>query len=275
MGRALGWLLLLMACLIVLNIVARYVWNRYTIVSYELILYIHIWVIFLSLSYALQEKAHIGIDIVRAHLRARTQTWIDLLLTTLLALPPIVVIAWLGGEYALSSWKILENSPETGGLNFVYISKTAIPVGGALLFIQALVIITGCIKSLRRPNTDDNTDGGGVATSPCPAPDGSTNEPPKQPAGTTSPANTSANTSAFAGASASVSAPPATALSGASLDATNAIANDACPPTKWHGATSNSGAPSWGVRRSSARLGAIVVASDISLRAGVAGGRLR
>ncbi|MCA8837489.1 MAG: TRAP transporter small permease subunit [Gammaproteobacteria bacterium] len=159
MGRALGWLLLLMACLIVLNIAARYVWNRYTIVSYELTLYIHIWVIFLSLSYALQEKAHIGIDIVRTHLRARTQTWIDLLLTALLALPPIVVIAWLGGEYAWTSWKILENSPETGGLDFVYLSKTAIPIGGALLFIQALVIIANCIKSLRHPDTNNNTEG--------------------------------------------------------------------------------------------------------------------
>ena len=146
LSHAISWLLLAIATLIVLNIVARYTWSRFTIATYELVLYLHIWVIFISISYAMHKKAHIGINIVSERLKATTRRWLDISMTALLTLPTAAVILWLGSEYALASWRILEKSQETGGLDFIYLAKTAIPAGFALVLIQAtLHIIERCL----------------------------------------------------------------------------------------------------------------------------------
>ena len=51
--------------------------------------------------------------------------------------------------YVKRSWKILEGSPETSGLNATYLFKTVLIIFPFLLFLQAIVIFTNSIKNLR------------------------------------------------------------------------------------------------------------------------------
>jgi len=62
----------------------------------------------------------------------------------------MVISSW---EYTHNSWKLLEGSAEAGGLPFVYILKTLIPVMPALLALQALVVVLTSIQTLTKQHS--------------------------------------------------------------------------------------------------------------------------
>ena len=64
-------------------------------------------------------------------------------------MPFIIVTFLMSYPYVIRSWKILEGSPETSGLNATYIYKTTLIIFPVLLFIQALVILFSSINNLK------------------------------------------------------------------------------------------------------------------------------
>jgi TRAP-type mannitol/chloroaromatic compound transport system permease small subunit len=52
--------------------------------------------------------------------------------------------------YVANSWRILERSPEVGGLPGVFLLKTLIPVMAGLLLLQGLAEIARCVLELRK-----------------------------------------------------------------------------------------------------------------------------
>ena len=58
------------------------------------------------------------------------------------------LILWVSTPYVSDSWRILEDSPDPGGLPR-YIIKTAIPVAFLLLLLQALSELIRNIAKLR------------------------------------------------------------------------------------------------------------------------------
>ena len=71
----------------------------------------------------------------------RTRAWVDLLGTLLLLFPVCLYIFFSSLEYVTASWSILEGSREAGGLDGVFLLKTAIPVMAVLLLLQGCSII--------------------------------------------------------------------------------------------------------------------------------------
>jgi TRAP-type mannitol/chloroaromatic compound transport system permease small subunit len=64
------------------------------------------------------------------------------LLGTLLLLFPVCgFILFSSLDYVAASWSVLEGSQEAGGLDAVFLLKTAIPVMAVLLMLQGCAII--------------------------------------------------------------------------------------------------------------------------------------
>lgn len=149
-GRAIAWLLLIMVLATLLVVVLRYALNRGGIVLQETVLYLHATTLMLGIPYALKHDAHVRVDLVYSRLGPRGRTVINLLGHLLFLVPVSLAILVFSQNYVVNAWRILEGSPEVGGLPAVFLLKTLIPLMAVLLLLQGLAEITRCVLALRR-----------------------------------------------------------------------------------------------------------------------------
>ncbi len=152
-GRSIAWCLLAMVVITFFNVVLRYGFNLGSIAAQESVIYLHAFVFMLALAYTYKHDAHVRVDVFYTNFSVTQKAWVDLLGTIILLLPfcfYMVISSW---EYTHNSWKLLEGSAEAGGLPFVYILKTLIPVMPALLALQALVVVLTSIQTLTKQHS--------------------------------------------------------------------------------------------------------------------------
>lgn len=142
-GRLLAWLTLAMVLTTVTIVILRYLFNSGSIALQESVTYLHATVFMLGAAYTLKHDAHVRVDIIYQKLTPRGRAWVDLLGTMLLLFPVCLFILYSSLDYVASSWAIQEGSREAGGLDGVYLLKTAMPVMAILLLLQ------GCSMLLR------------------------------------------------------------------------------------------------------------------------------
>ncbi len=136
-GRAIAWLIIVMMLLQFAIVAMRYVFGTNSIVMQESVMYMHAAVFMLGAAWTLKHDGHVRVDIFYRKLSSRARAWIDLLGTLFLLIPVSLFIAIGSYRYVLSSWAILERSPN-GGIPAVYLLKTLILVMVALLLLQAV-----------------------------------------------------------------------------------------------------------------------------------------
>lgn len=142
-GRIIAWLTLAMVLTTATIVVLRYLFNSGSIALQESVSYLHATVFMLGAAYTLKHDGHVRVDIIYQKLSARTRAWIDLLGTLLLLFPVCLFMLYSSIDYVSAAWAIREGSREAGGLDGVYLLKTAIPVMAVLLLLQ------GCSLLLR------------------------------------------------------------------------------------------------------------------------------
>ena len=148
-GRTVSWLTLLMVIVTFIVVVLRYVFDIGWIALQESTTYMHAMVFLVGASWAMQQQAHVRVDIFYSRFSTKTKAWVDLFGGLLLLLPVVTFIAWISWEYVISSWKVLEASREAGGLPGVFLLKSLILVLAIMLILQALVQIVRCIQTIR------------------------------------------------------------------------------------------------------------------------------
>ncbi len=137
-GRLAAWLVLVMVFITFLVVVLRYGFNFGRISLQESITYLHAFVFMLAGAYTLKHNEHVRVDIFYQDMFTQNKAKVDLFGTLFLLLPFAGFIFWVSFDYVLNSWKLLEGSREAGGLPFVYILKTLIPLMAIFLFLQAI-----------------------------------------------------------------------------------------------------------------------------------------
>jgi len=141
-GRAVGWLALLMVLVGAFNAVARYL-GRFTGAELASNAYIELqWYLFSALfllgaADALREDAHVRVDVLYQRFGPRVRAAIDLGGTLLFLLPFCVLVVVTSWTMFEASWAIGEQSPDPGGLAR-YPVKALIPLGFVLLSLQGL-----------------------------------------------------------------------------------------------------------------------------------------
>ena len=137
-GQLSAWLVLVMVFITFLVVILRYGFNFGRISLQESITYLHAFIFMLAGAYTLKHNQHVRVDIFYQNMSTCNKAKVDFFGTLFLLLPFVGFIAWISFDYVLNSWKLLESSREAGGLPFVYILKTLIPLMAILLFLQAI-----------------------------------------------------------------------------------------------------------------------------------------
>lgn len=155
-GKNVAWLLLLLVLITFSVVVLRYGMNLGWIWLQELIVYLHSAVFLLAIAWAFQADEHVRVDIFYRDKSPRHKAWVNLLGTLFFVVPFAVFLFWMGWDYVVSSWSVLEGSREAGGLNFVYVLKSLMLLLPLLLLIQTLDTIPRCVSIIRNPPGADS-----------------------------------------------------------------------------------------------------------------------
>jgi C4-dicarboxylate transporter DctM subunit len=135
------------ACLIVFEVIMRFVFSRPTSWATEISGFLTIVASFLLFSYTLQEKGHTRVDFVTAHLSPGSILVLEIF-TSVLGLVYCAVLTWYGGRMAYSSWGMGELS-QTLRIP-LWIPQSFLPVGGLLMFVQLLRFLKQDVSQMGR-----------------------------------------------------------------------------------------------------------------------------
>ena len=152
-SRGASWLLLLMVGLGAFNAVARYLGRFIGVELSSNTLIEGQWYLFsavflLAAAGTLARDGHVRVDVFYGRLSPRGRAWIDLVGALLLMLPFCVFVLSMSIPSVLSSWRILEGSPDPGGLPR-YPIKTLVPIAFTLLILQGLARVTLSLAVVR------------------------------------------------------------------------------------------------------------------------------
>lgn len=163
MGKCVAWLTLGMMALTCLIVVMRYGFNEGSIALQESVLYLHALVFMLGAAYTFKADEHVRVDVFYRGFSAKKKAWVNLVGGIIFLLPVTLYTSYLSFDYVAASWRVMETSQEPGGLPFIYLLKTLIPVMMISLIIQGLAdifkslgIITGqlSVQPTQGPQND-------------------------------------------------------------------------------------------------------------------------
>ncbi len=145
-GRATLWVALAMISLVAVNVLLRYSFSLGSVWSQELEWHLLAALILLGMSYALQRGDNVRVDLFYANYSPRTKFIVDVISAVLTILVALLFfklsLAYVGQSYATG-----EISNDPGGIPYRWIVKSLIPIGYALLTLQA------CAELMRRIHT--------------------------------------------------------------------------------------------------------------------------
>lgn len=141
LARGLTWLPLLMALLMALVVLVRHALGQGSIALQEAVMYAHGMALMLGISYTLKQDAHVRVDLFYNRFNATQKRWVNLCGHLFLLLPLCITILVMSLPYVSASWRVLEGSPEVGGIPGIFLLKTLLPVTAVLVALQALAEI--------------------------------------------------------------------------------------------------------------------------------------
>lgn len=127
-GRLLAWCTLAMAVLTSSVVILRYGFSTGSIAMQEAITYLHGSLFMLGVAYALKSGAHVRVDIFYRDFTPRRKAWVNALGGIIFLLPLCAFITLISWGYVADAWRIRESSPEPGGIPYLYLLKTLLPL---------------------------------------------------------------------------------------------------------------------------------------------------
>lgn len=150
-GRATAWLTLAMVLLTTVIVVMRYVFDAGMIWMQESVTWMHAAVFMVGASYTLLHEEHVRVDIFYRKMSRRRRALVDFLGVLLFLLPLCGFLAWMGWDFAATSWSIHESSREPGGLPYpmIPVLKSIVVIMPVLVALQGLSLLLGSFAAIR------------------------------------------------------------------------------------------------------------------------------
>jgi TRAP-type mannitol/chloroaromatic compound transport system permease small subunit len=139
-GRVAAWLTLATVLICAVVVVMRYAFSMGFIWLQELYVWTYAGVFMLGAGYTLLHDGHVRVDIFYARAGPRARAIVDLAGSFVFLLPFIVLTAWMSVPYVRASWRLGEESAQTGGMPGLYLLKTVLLVFCVLLGLQGLAL---------------------------------------------------------------------------------------------------------------------------------------
>jgi len=135
-GRVTAWSSFALAIVMAGNVLLRYVFHTGSVWSQELEWHLMAPICLFGMSYALRYGEHVRVDVLFASFSDRNKNLVEFV-SALILMAICLIVMWLSFGYVMQSWSIGESSANPGGIPARYILKSLIPIGFALMFVQA------------------------------------------------------------------------------------------------------------------------------------------
>ena len=154
-GRLSSWLVLLMLMVGAWNVVGRYLGpligrNLSSNSLIEVQWYLFSLTFLLGGAWTMQRNGHVRVDVLQSRWGARQQALANVVGTVLLLFPFCLLMIVSSWSAVHSSWHILEQSPDPGGLPR-YPLKTLLPLSFLLLIFQGIADLIHNLKAMSSP----------------------------------------------------------------------------------------------------------------------------
>lgn len=137
-GTAASWLALFLVLVQFLLVLMRYVFGVASLFVQESLVYAHGTLFMLAAGYTLLTNGHVRVDVFYRPASAIGKAKVDLFGSLLLLLPVCICIFWSSFGYVVESWRVLEGSRETSGIQGIFLLKTVIWAFAILVALQGL-----------------------------------------------------------------------------------------------------------------------------------------
>jgi len=149
-GRGVSWVSALLVVVVFADVVMRYLFNISFVFTQELEWHLFAFIFLMGAGYTLLHDGHVRVDIVYQKLSRKGQAWINLFGCLVFLFPGAYLIISTSADFVAESFRLMEGSPDPGGIPLRFIVKSCIPVGfvlfglqGVSLFINSLLVVTG------------------------------------------------------------------------------------------------------------------------------------
>ena len=140
-GEYISWFIIFMVIIQLSIVMFRYIYGVGFLKLQELLIYLHGLSFTLAAAYTLLNDEHVRVDLIYRASSKKYKSLINIFGSLLFLIPFCIITFSSSLPYVKRSWKILEGSPETSGLNAVFILKTALIIFPILLLIQGISMI--------------------------------------------------------------------------------------------------------------------------------------
>jgi TRAP-type mannitol/chloroaromatic compound transport system permease small subunit len=148
-GKAFGWLILVLTLGVSYEVFVRYVLSAPTTWAFDFSYITYGAMFLMSGAYALSRNAHVRADVVYRLWKPRTQAMMDLVLFIIFFLPAVAAWIYAGWNYAEMSIRFREVSIFSPAGVPVFPLKALIPLTGVLLLLQGIAEIIRCVLCIR------------------------------------------------------------------------------------------------------------------------------
>ena len=133
-----AFVLVLLVALILYDASARYLFSEGSTALQELEWHFFDVIILLSISYTLQQNAHVRVDIFYDTFSKKTKLLVNILTFIFFILPLSFLIIYISIDFVTLSFMQNEVSSDPGGLSYRWIVKSLMPLAFILLALQAV-----------------------------------------------------------------------------------------------------------------------------------------
>ena len=146
-GRATAWLTFLLVLVTTYDVAMRYLFQKSFVFIQEMEWHIFAIMFLVAAGYTHLKGDHVRVDIFYARMSRQRQAWVDLVCGVFFLFPTCFLLIWTSIPFVTASVKVLEGSPDPGGIPGRFLLKAVIPLGFALIGLQG---ISETVKNLFR-----------------------------------------------------------------------------------------------------------------------------
>ncbi len=150
-GQLVSWLTLFMVLVTFVIVILRYLFDIGFIWLQESLSWMHACVFMLGAAYTLQREEHVRVDIFYREMSDRRRALVNLFGVLLFLFPLCAYFVVSGFDYAAASWRVAEESRNSGGLPYpaVPLLKSVLIIMPLALALQGTALIMRSVRRLR------------------------------------------------------------------------------------------------------------------------------
>jgi len=137
-GRGVAWATFLVVMVVFTDVIMRYLFNTSFVFIQELEWHMFAFIFLMGAGSTLLKDGHVRVDIIYQKLSPKAKAWINFIGVLFFLIPGCYLIIATSAKFTLTSYSIMEGSPDPGGIPFRWLIKACIPVGFVLILLQGL-----------------------------------------------------------------------------------------------------------------------------------------